>query len=95
MNSLNHLEDLKNFGVLPQRFYNKNRRTILTIQFWWKEKKYGKISVDKQVELNLNKSEDENQRGEISNSLWEMFEKTYSGHVTKTLWIMPLKKQIA
>ena len=33
MNSLNHLEDLKNFGVLPQRFYNKNRRTILTIQF--------------------------------------------------------------
>ena len=48
-------------------------------------KEYGKISLDKQVELNLNKSEDENQRGEISNSLWEMFEKTYSGHVTKTL----------
>ena len=34
-----------------------------------KEKKYGKRSLGEQVEPNLNKSEEENQRGRISNSL--------------------------
>ena len=33
-----------------------------------KEKKYSKRSLDEQVELYLNISEDENRRGKISNS---------------------------
>ena len=41
---------------------------MFTIHFSRKEKKYGKRSLDKQVEPNLNISEDENQRGNISNT---------------------------
>ena len=41
---------------------------MFTTHFSRKEKKYGKRSLDEQVEPNLNISEDENQRGKISNS---------------------------
>ena len=64
---------LENFGVLPQRYCHKNCRTIFTTHFSRKEKKYGKKSLDKQVEPNLDISEDENQRGKISNSQQGMF----------------------
>ena len=43
-------ERLKNFGVLPQRYCHKNCRTMFTIHFSRKEKKYGKGSLDEQVE---------------------------------------------
>ena len=65
MNSANHLG---NFGVLPQRYCHKNCRTIFTTHFSRKKKKYGKKSSEEQVEPNLNISEDENQKGKISNS---------------------------
>ena len=41
---------------------------MFTTHFSRKEKKYGKRSLDEQVEPNLNISEDENQRSKISNS---------------------------
>ena len=41
---------------------------MFTTHFSRKEKKYGKRSLDEQVEPNLNVFEDENQRGEISNN---------------------------
>ena len=59
-------ERLENFGVLPQRYYHKNCRAMFTTLFSQKEKKYGKRSLDEQVEPNLNISEDENQRGKES-----------------------------
>ena len=61
-------ERLENFGELPQRHCHKNCRTMFTTHFSRKEKKYGKRSLDEQVEPNLDISEDENQRGKISNS---------------------------
>ena len=41
---------------------------MFTTHFSRKEKKYGKRSLNEQVEPNLNISEDENQRGQISNT---------------------------
>ena len=61
-------ERLENFGVLPQSCCHKNCRTTFTTYSSRKEKKYGKRSLDEQVEPKLNISEDENQRGKISNS---------------------------
>ena len=40
---------------------------MFTTHFSRKGKKYGKKSLDEQVEPNLNISKDENQRGKISN----------------------------
>ena len=61
-------ERLETFGVLPQSSCHENCRTMFTTHSSRKEKKYGKRSLDEQVEPNLNISEDENQRSEISNS---------------------------
>ena len=61
-------ERLENFGVLPQNYCHKNCWTMFTTHFSRKEKKYGKRSLNEQVEPNLNISEDENQRGQISNT---------------------------
>ena len=41
---------------------------MFTTHFSQKEKKYGKRRLDEKVEPNLNISEDENQRGRISNT---------------------------
>ena len=46
---------------------------MFTLHLSRKEKKYGKKNLDEQVESNLNISENENQRGKISDSQDEMF----------------------
>ena len=61
-------ERLKNFEVLLQRYCHKNCRTMFTTHFLRKEKKYGKESFDKQLESNLNISENKHQGGKIRNS---------------------------
>ena len=55
--------------VLPQSYWYKDCQTHVSR----KEKKYGKRSLDEQVEPNLNIFEDENQRGKISKSQQEIF----------------------
>ena len=52
---------LESFGVLPQKCCHKNCRTIFTTHFSPKEEKYGKKSLDEQVQPKYNISEDGNQ----------------------------------
>ena len=59
-------EKFEDFGVLPQRYWHKNWRTVFTTHFSRKEKEYGKRGLDEQLERSLYISEDENQRDKIS-----------------------------
>ena len=68
MNSPNHLKHLKILEYYHKDI-DKKLPTMFITHFSRKEKKYGKRSLGEQVEPNLNKSEEENQRGRISNSL--------------------------
>ena len=66
MNSPNHLEDLKILEYYYKEIAPKIAEQCLQNIFHGKKRCMTKKSLDKQVETNLNISEDENQRGKIS-----------------------------